>query len=64
MSARTPTGPIIVWQDYGCEGWHPTSYATLAEALTKGGIDANHVVTQHIDIAAHVREPAGPKEVA
>lgn len=26
-------GPYIVWQNYGCEGWSPTSYKTLAEAI-------------------------------
>lgn len=27
-------GPYIVWEDYGCEGWHPSSYATPKDALT------------------------------
>ena len=26
-------GPIIVWQDYGYEGWQPKSYPTLKDAL-------------------------------
>lgn len=26
-------GPFILWMDYGCEGWQPTSFATLKEAL-------------------------------
>jgi hypothetical protein len=27
-------GPYIVWEDYGTEGWKPTSYASAKEALT------------------------------
>jgi hypothetical protein len=26
-------GPIVVWLNGGCEGWHPRSYATVKEAL-------------------------------
>lgn len=33
MSERAPAGPFVVWEDYGCEGWHPKSYDTLAEAV-------------------------------
>jgi hypothetical protein len=51
-------GPIIVWRDYGCEGWQPTSYPTLAEALAKGSLDGlTTVATVPIDIAKHVIEP-------
>jgi hypothetical protein len=28
-----PKGPYTVWVYYGCEGWAPTDYSTLEEAL-------------------------------
>ena len=28
-----PTGPYIKWEDYGSDGWKPTSYATLEDAV-------------------------------
>lgn len=53
-----PNGPIVVWENYGNEGWQPRSYATLAEATAKAGITTSHVVTMRVDLANHVREPA------
>lgn len=32
MSSDT-SGPIILWLDYGYEGWAPYSFQTLEEAL-------------------------------
>jgi hypothetical protein len=32
MSADT-AGPVIVWENYGCEGWHPKSFPDLKVAL-------------------------------
>lgn len=26
-------GPIILWIDYGCEGWKPQSFDTIKEVL-------------------------------
>lgn len=40
---RRPTGPYVVWTDYGCEGWHPTSYPSLREAVIAS--QPNDVVT-------------------
>ena len=41
-------GPIIVWQDYGYEGWHPTSYPTLKDALVAQKYN-DFVVTSLVD---------------
>lgn len=27
------SGPIIIWSDYGCEGWKPRSFENVKEAL-------------------------------
>lgn len=35
MSRRDDiSGPYIVWEDFGLEGWKPVSYDTAKEALT------------------------------
>lgn len=31
--AETLKGPYIVWQNYGTDGWSPTEFSTLKEAL-------------------------------
>lgn len=33
MPSEEKLGPYVLWQDYGYEGWHPTSYPTLKDAL-------------------------------
>jgi len=55
-----PKGPITVWRDYGTEGWHWADFPSLTEALSTGNVDRSCVVTQPLDIAEHVREPAKP----
>lgn len=54
---RAPEGPFIVWTDYGYEGWQPTSYPTLLDAVTKGGITESHVITYRIDLARYLCGP-------
>jgi hypothetical protein len=39
-------GPFVVWQNYGCEGWAPTSYETLKEALLAHRYQTEWVVTK------------------
>lgn len=31
--SKKPEGPYVVWQNYGCEGWHPSSYSDISDAL-------------------------------
>jgi hypothetical protein len=31
--SRTPKGPYTVWTDHGYDGWSPTDYETLDEAI-------------------------------
>jgi hypothetical protein len=42
-------GPFIVWQDYGYEGWAPTSYATLKEALEAHRYQSEFVITKRVE---------------
>ncbi len=30
-----PAGPYVLWQDYGGEGWQPTSGNSIEELLTQ-----------------------------
>ena len=39
-------GPYIVWENYGCEGWQPKSYATLKEALCAQRYQSDWVITK------------------
>lgn len=50
-------GPIIVWEDYGLEGWSPRSFASLLDAVKAGAITGRCVVTVPIDLSKHVIEP-------
>ena len=46
-------GPIIVWRDYGFDGWSPRSHDSLEEALSDVLHDDRQcvfVVTRSIDI--------------
>jgi hypothetical protein len=40
-------GPIIRWHDYGYEGWQPTSFKTIRDALV--GFEAGDVLTRHVE---------------
>jgi len=39
-------GPIILWIDYGHEGWKPTSYTSVQEALKAPKYGSNYVITR------------------
>lgn len=43
------TGPIILWENYGYEGWHPKSYATLKDALVAVRYNTEFVVTERAE---------------
>ena len=38
--------PFIVWVNYGCEGWKPTGYATLDEAVQHESFGSAKLVTR------------------
>lgn len=42
-------GPVIVWEDNGCEGWSPRSYQNLKEALLAQKYSGQYVITKLID---------------
>lgn len=42
------SGPFIVWEDYGCEGWQPKSYATLLEAVNAHSYQPTTIVTRTV----------------
>lgn len=47
MSERyNADGPVVVWLDYGCEGWRPSSYDTVKEALLGERYGNRFVVTR------------------
>ena len=39
-------GPYIVWINNGCEGWQPTSYLTIKEALEGHRYSPEYVITK------------------
>lgn len=49
MSADT-AGPIIVWENYGYEGWHPKSYPDLKSALFYPRYNGAFVITRSVDV--------------
>lgn len=49
-------GPIVVWSDYGHEGWSPRSYQTVLDAIA-AGFTYGSIITQRIELAAVVSEP-------
>jgi hypothetical protein len=46
--AEAIRGPFIVWEDYGCEGWHPKSYDTLLEAVNAHSYQSTTIVTKTV----------------
>lgn len=50
--AGTTLGPIIVWTDYGREGWVPESFADPEKAVeyATGGTHGRVVITERIDL--------------
>ena len=42
-------GPIILWLDYGYEGWKPTSFATVKDALLADRYGSKFVITRVIE---------------
>jgi len=41
-------GPYIVWENNGCEGWQPTSFRTVLQALEKQKYSSEWVITKAI----------------
>jgi hypothetical protein len=42
-------GPVIVWENYGCEGWQPKSYPTLKDALLAARYNSEFVFTKRAE---------------
>jgi hypothetical protein len=51
-------GPIIVWENYGYEGWQPRSFATIKEALETHRYNSEYVITRCVSY--EVRETLEP----
>ncbi len=47
---RDTDGPYIVWTDYGVEGWKPTSYEDLADALTAPSYSSQWCITKIVKL--------------
>ena len=43
-----PKGPYTLWFDYGYEGWKPTDFATLKEALEADRYTHDWVITKSV----------------
>jgi hypothetical protein len=39
-------GPYVVWINNGCEGWQPTSFSSLYEALNSHKYSVEWVITK------------------
>jgi hypothetical protein len=48
-SIKDARGPIVVWENYGYEGWHPKSYATVKEALLGQRYNSEFCITRIVD---------------
>jgi hypothetical protein len=59
MSAK-PTQPLLVWIDYGSEGWHPRGFETeeqLREWILDSGNYGNpFIVTRLLDVRLTLEE--------
>lgn len=44
-------GPYIVWEYYGCEGWHPKSYSNLASAITAQRFNSQWEITKKVEFS-------------
>ncbi len=44
--AAVESALYVAWVDYGCDGWHPYPYQTLAEAVAHDGYGSYKIVTK------------------
>lgn len=51
-------GPVIVWLDYGSEGWVPESFPTLKAALEAQRYSHDFVITRKAEYDVVDRTPA------
>ena len=57
-------GPVIVWIDYGTEGWHPHSFGDEAAALASimgGSLTGRVVITKRMHVGAWMPSTAENK---
>jgi hypothetical protein len=47
--ANETAGPIILWENYGYEGWKPTSFPTVRDALAAQRFNSEFVITRVAD---------------
>ena len=43
------SGPFIVWENVGYEGWHPKSYQTLKDAVSDKRYQLTFVITKRVE---------------
>jgi hypothetical protein len=48
--------PYIVWVDYGYEGWHPTGFKTLKEAVEHKSYGSTSVITKKVEFSVTEHE--------
>lgn len=59
MSEYNAAGPIVVWHNFGMEGWQPRSFRNVL-AAAKEGIDGGDVVTILVPPERYIKEPNLP----
>jgi hypothetical protein len=63
FSIGNVSGPIILWENYGYEGWQPKSYQTMKEALSAQRYQSEFVVTMLVDFDVVSVHPANSSNV-
>lgn len=53
-------GPIILWRDYGYEGWKPTSFPDIKSALLSERYESSFVITRIVDFDVKEKTMTSP----
>ena len=56
---RDHAGPYTVWVDYGYEGWAPTSFDTLSEAIAFETYSSRKTITRPVQYEVKEVAPEG-----
>ena len=48
----------IVWVNYGCEGWSPSFYDTLEEAIKSASYERDRIITTEVKFDVVERKEA------
>jgi hypothetical protein len=52
-------GPVVMWEYFGPDGWHPKSFATVHEAVVAGRYNQSEfIVTRPVEFDVVERSPS------